>query len=164
MGGLDHPNVERGHRRGRCGDDGVTVVLAPLEHIFRRQTFGECRDLVVGVHDARTSLADFTGEDEVFVEDTAGKTVVGRLRGEPRDASDQIVLPLVPATEESLEAILVGIHHGERFARAILRESVVLLALIRGDRVHRHTPWFCPTLGERLSQNETSFLRLTIYS
>jgi hypothetical protein len=31
--------------------------------------------------------------------------------------------------------------------------------LIRGDRVHRHTPWFCPTLGERLSQNETSFLR-----
>src|SRR3989344_5077723 len=42
---------------------------------------------------------------------------------------------------------------------AILRESVVLPTLIRGDRVHRHTPVCCPTLGERLSQNETNFLR-----
>ncbi len=114
--------------------------------------------LLVGVHDARASRGYFLRRDEICAEDGLGETVVGRLRGEPRNASDQIVLPLVPATEESLETILVGTHDGERFASAILRESVVLLALIRGDRVHRHTPMCCPTLGERLSQNETSFL------
>mgnify|MGYP007089694744 CR=1 FL=1 len=36
VGELDLPNVECGHRCGWCGHDGVTVVLAPLEHVLRR--------------------------------------------------------------------------------------------------------------------------------
>lgn len=69
VGGLNLPNVERGHRCGRCRHDGVTVVLAPLENVLRRQTFGECRDLFDGVNDARASLGDFLGRNEIRAED-----------------------------------------------------------------------------------------------
>lgn len=67
--GLDLPNVERGHRCGRCRHDGVTVVLAPLEYVLRRQIFGEPVSLLVGVNDARASLADFLGRNEIRAED-----------------------------------------------------------------------------------------------
>lgn len=69
VGGLDLPNVERGHRCGRCRHDCVTVVLAPLEHVLRRQAFGKCRDLFDGVNDARASLGDFLGRNEIRAED-----------------------------------------------------------------------------------------------
>ncbi len=88
--GLDIPNVERGHRRGRCRHDGVTVFLAPLEHILRRQTFGECRDLFGGVNDARTSLADFLRRDEIRAEDGLRQTVVGLFRREATDDFGEI--------------------------------------------------------------------------
>lgn len=140
VGGLDLPNIERGHHRRRYGHDGVTVVLEPLEHIQGRQTFGKLVSLLVGVHDVRASLGDFFRCNEICAENGLCEIVIRRFCGETTNTSDQIVLPLVSATEESLKAVLVGIHGGERLARAILRESVVLLALIRGDRIHRHTP------------------------
>jgi len=69
VGGLDLPNVERGARLRRCRHDGITVVLAPLENVLRRQTFSECRDLFDGVNDARASLGDFLGRNEIRAED-----------------------------------------------------------------------------------------------
>lgn len=69
VGGLDIPNVERGHRCGRCRHNGVTVFLAPPENVLRRQTFGECRDLFAGVNDCSTNLADFLGRNEIRTED-----------------------------------------------------------------------------------------------
>ena len=90
VGGLDLPNVERGHRRGRRRHDGVAVFLAPLEHVLRRQTFGECRDLLGGVNDARASLRDFLRRDEIRAEDGLRQTVVGRFRREATDAFCEI--------------------------------------------------------------------------
>lgn len=78
VGRLDLPNVERGHGCGRCGHNGVTVVLAPLEHVLRRQT-GECRDLFDGVNDCSASLGDFLGRNEIRAEDGLCQPVVGRF-------------------------------------------------------------------------------------
>jgi len=83
VGGLDLTHVECGHRRGRCGHDGATVLLAPLEHIKRRQTFGEGRDLFVSVDDARANLGDLLRRDEIRAEDGLRHRVV-RCRHQSR--------------------------------------------------------------------------------
>ena len=90
VGGLDLPNVEHRHRGGRCRHHGVTVILAPLEHIFRRQALGKCRDLFVGVNDARASLADFLRRDEIRAEDGLRQRVVGRLGREATNPCEQV--------------------------------------------------------------------------
>lgn len=113
VGGLDLPNVGRGHRSWWRRHDGVTVVLAPHEYILGRQTFSKLIRLVVGVHDARASLGDFLRCDEICAEDGLREAVVGHLRSELRDADSHIVQPLVPATEEPMKAILVGIRDSE---------------------------------------------------
>lgn len=77
--GFDFTNIEQRHRCRRCRYDGVTVFLAPLEHVFRWQTFGECRDLLGGVDDARASLGDFLGRNEIRAEEGLCQTVVGRF-------------------------------------------------------------------------------------
>ena len=88
--GLEFTNIEQGHRGQRCGHHGVTVILAPLENVLRRQTFGECRDLFVGVDDARASLADFLRRDEIRAEDGLRQRVVGRLGREATNPSEQV--------------------------------------------------------------------------
>ena len=72
VGRLDLPNVEQGHRCGRCGDEGIIVGSTPLERVLGRQTFGKSRDLFVSVHDARSCLRDFLRRDEIYAEDRTG--------------------------------------------------------------------------------------------
>ena len=88
--GLDLPDIEHRHRRWRCRHHGVTVILAPLQSVSRRQTFGECRDLVVSVDDARASLGDFLRRDEIRAEDGLRQRVVGRLGREATEPSEQV--------------------------------------------------------------------------
>lgn len=65
--GLDLLDLKQRHRLGRCGHDGVTIFLAPLQHVFRRQTFGECLDLLVSV-DCPASLGYLFWRDEIHTE------------------------------------------------------------------------------------------------
>ena len=152
------------HRHGPVGarDDHVAVVAAPFEHLLRGHGIAQLRELIVRVDDA-PRLGDFLGEDEILTEDGAYEVVVRHLRREPVDAGHDVGLKLAATLEETLEAILVGIGLLEGAIARVLNEPVVLLLLIRRDRLDRHRrSSFCicqiRSSGCGLSLHETSFL------
>ena len=142
MIGHELADVQERHRRWWRGHDGVTVVLAPPQHVGRGDAGRERRDLVVGIGDTTTSGHDLLRRDEVRAEDGLSQDVVRQLGREAADALDDPVLELTTTPDQALDGVLVGVHLDESTVTRVLDKTLELLLLrlgaVRRDRLSRH--------------------------